>query len=307
MKELLIKYIKGEASPEETEKAIRWIYSSEKNMQEYLCLRKLYDISLWNGTGMEEGKVRRLPRLRKAAFSVMKYAAAAIVCITISYLYLERRDESPEILSVNSSDGKSTEVVLSDSSRVWLGPNSSLEFPVRFSGKSRNVLLEGMAYFDISHIESSPFTVSSGAYDIRVLGTKFSVTSNKESGFFETMLLEGKVEISDSLSRSIMLKPSERATVQDGKLVKGSFLPSEYDKIRNGIMSFSDKTVESMIPKIEMCYGINLDVRNKELLHKRYSGNFRISEGIEHMLNTLQIDCSFTYSYNSTRDTIIIR
>ena len=84
-------------------------------------------------------------------------------------------------------------------------------------------------------------------------------------------------------------------------------LPSEYDKIRNGIMGFSDKTVESMIPKIEMCYGINLDVRNKELLHKRYSGNFRISEGIEHMLNTLQIDCSFTYSYNSTRDTIIIR
>ena len=45
--ELLNKYIAGDATPEEKEEVARWLDTDKKNMKEFLALRKLYDISIW--------------------------------------------------------------------------------------------------------------------------------------------------------------------------------------------------------------------------------------------------------------------
>ena len=45
--ELLNKYIAGDATPEEKEEVARWLDADKKNMKEFLALRKLYDISIW--------------------------------------------------------------------------------------------------------------------------------------------------------------------------------------------------------------------------------------------------------------------
>ena len=304
MRELLMKYITGDISPEEKEKVIGWIYGAEENMQEYIRLRRLYDISLWNGT---EALVRKERPAARIFRGVLKYAAVAAVCILSAGLYFYSGKGIPGETTVRTSDGQSAELLLPDSSKVWLGPNSSLTFTDSFSGKERNVSMEGMAYFDVRHAGNKPFKVSAGVYNVKVLGTEFSVMSHKESGYFETMLLKGKVEVSDSLSSRITLLPNERLYSVCGNPVKERFFPAEYDKLREGMFSISNEAFKSLIPKIEVCYGITLDVRNEDLLDKCYSGNFPISEGIEHMLKTLQLDCDFTYSFNGSGDTIYIR
>ena len=47
MEELLLKYINGECSDSEKELVVKWIDSSPENMREYLALRKLTDITIW--------------------------------------------------------------------------------------------------------------------------------------------------------------------------------------------------------------------------------------------------------------------
>lgn len=47
MKTLLQRYIKGEVSEKERQEILLWLEESPEHMNEYMALRKLYDISLW--------------------------------------------------------------------------------------------------------------------------------------------------------------------------------------------------------------------------------------------------------------------
>ena len=47
MEELLKRYIQGKVTSEERRKVARWLDRDPANMREFLALRKLYDISIW--------------------------------------------------------------------------------------------------------------------------------------------------------------------------------------------------------------------------------------------------------------------
>ncbi len=90
---------------------------------------------------------------------------------------------------------------LADGTSVWLNAGSSLRFPVSFSDTTRQVFLEGEAYFEVSH-DGKPFIVSSGEMDIRVLGTSFNVSAFSDESEFKTTLVEGKVSVSYTRGRT---------------------------------------------------------------------------------------------------------
>jgi transmembrane sensor len=49
------------------------------------------------------------------------------------------------------------EIKLADGSTVLLNKNSHLDYPAKFTGKTREVYLTGEAYFDIKHDPLTPF------------------------------------------------------------------------------------------------------------------------------------------------------
>lgn len=60
MKELLQRYIKGEVSEKERLKIASWLDESPENMREFLVLRKLYDISLWQANTDKTNSVKKV-------------------------------------------------------------------------------------------------------------------------------------------------------------------------------------------------------------------------------------------------------
>lgn len=48
---------------------------------------------------------------------------------------------------------------LSDGTKVWIGARSRLKYPVNFKGKTREVYLEGEAFFDVAKNPDKPFIV----------------------------------------------------------------------------------------------------------------------------------------------------
>jgi ferric-dicitrate binding protein FerR (iron transport regulator) len=58
-----------------------------------------------------------------------------------------------------------------------------------FSGKTREVVLDGEAYFDVVKQPQRPFIVHVSGYDIRVLGTAFNVKSYPKDKTVETTLI----------------------------------------------------------------------------------------------------------------------
>ena len=58
MEQLLQRYIRGEVSEEERLKVASWLDESPENMREFLALRKLYDLSLWQSDTNEKYSVK---------------------------------------------------------------------------------------------------------------------------------------------------------------------------------------------------------------------------------------------------------
>ncbi|MEQ7799695.1 FecR domain-containing protein [Pedobacter sp. ASV1-7] len=95
-------------------------------------------------------------------------------------------------------------VRLPDGSLVYLNSMSSLKFPTRFEGSTREIYTEGEAYLEVTK-NSKPFIVHSGGVTIKVLGTKFNVNAYKNNEI-TTSLLEGSVEVS-SKTDTVKLTP----------------------------------------------------------------------------------------------------
>jgi transmembrane sensor len=91
--------------------------------------------------------------------------------------------------------GKTSEILLSDGTKVILNAGSSLVFPELFTGESREVFLYGEAFFDVKHDSDHPFVVNVNNLRITDLGTSFNISAYPSDGRIETLLTEGKLSI----------------------------------------------------------------------------------------------------------------
>ena len=313
--ELLNKYIAGDATPEEKEEVARWLDTDKKNMKEFLALRKLYDISIWQqeaNSTIQENKAtdKKQWTLRTIAIELSKIAAIFIIAFTVVYSFIitEETTDPANMQTIFVPPGQRAELTLTDGTKVWLNAKTTFSFPDRFTADSRNVILDGEGYFDVAKDAEKPFTVKTEKYDIRVLGTEFNVTAYSASSNFETSLLKGSVEVSSSDTHTtVRLEPNTRTYIENGKLKKGIIEHDTYFLWKEGLICFYDEPVGKMIEKLELYYDVKIDVQNKELLRNRYSGKFRTKDGVEHVLKVLQLKNKFTYTKDNDLNLIIIK
>jgi ferric-dicitrate binding protein FerR (iron transport regulator) len=101
-------------------------------------------------------------------------------------------------------------VQLADGSTVQVSYASKLQYPTAFNGKTREVFLEGEAYFDIKKDVSRPFVVHTKRQEIRVLGTRFNVMAYSNEPKSEVSLFDGSLLVRGGKD-SVLLKPGEQA------------------------------------------------------------------------------------------------
>ncbi len=116
------------------------------------------------------------------------------------------------MLSLTTPKGGTYQITLPDGSKVWLNSASTLKYPSRFSGDSRDVILEGEAFFDIQEIQGKrapasnadfpgarvsrvPFNVQTANQVVNVLGTQFNLSAYADDPETKTTLVQGKVRV----------------------------------------------------------------------------------------------------------------
>ncbi len=104
-------------------------------------------------------------------------------------------------------------LTLSDGTRVWVNAESSMRYPVNFTGATRNVEITGEAYFEVSKDPQRRFYVTSRELTTEVLGTHFNVNTYTDEPAMKVTLLEGSVHIKYARGGDTMLKPGEQASV----------------------------------------------------------------------------------------------
>ena len=308
--ELLQKYLSGDATEHEKMQVVGWVNEHPDHLREYMALRKMRDIVAWQSPdAMTKKLVKKGVSMRIVLREFLKVAAVIAVVLSGVYFFSgKEQDTDVAVQTLYVPTGQRAELVLSDGTKVWLNSHTRFVFPNRFGRDTRNVRLDGEGYFEVAKDSVHPFIVETAKYNVRVLGTEFDVKAYDSDSIWEAYLLKGAVELyaSGSSQNHLKLTPNTMACLQGGRLLRKMIAKKDDFLWREGILSFKDTPVDEMMNRLQLYYEIKIEVNNKSLLQKHYTGKFRIKDGIEHVLRVLQLNCRFTYIKDDDKNKIII-
>ncbi len=313
MKELLIRYIEGNCTDHEKVEVTKWLDSDPGNMKEYLAMRKLHDILIWQTNQKinlkQKSKIKTFGWRNPIYSEFLKIAAVFIIAIILShYLLPKHQTESPvAIQTLHVPAGQRAEITLEDGTKVWLNAKTTLKFPNKFSTQTREVKLDGEGYFEVAHNKSRPFIVSTDKYNVKVLGTKFNLMAYSDKGNFETSLLEGSVEIlKPGIDKGVLIHPNEKIHLEENRLVISPIGNLNHFLWKDGIVSFDNETFPEMVKKLELYFDLKIFVKNDKIVNYRCTGKFRTKDGVEHILKVLKLKNEFIYEIDYKRNIITI-
>lgn len=219
---------------------------------------------------------------------------------------------------------------------MWLNSETSLRYPANFDRESREVTIEGEAFFEVEKNPEKPFIVKTSELQVKVYGTSFNVKAYPKEKTIETTLIEGKLSIipyEQKNTKEIFLKPQEKITykkisgavaeapsVKPKTQTKGGQIEKLEPKIqlvtnvdvkpesswKAGKLYFKDETFGEMAIKLERWYDVKLHFEDEEIKEYRFTGVFD-KETINQAMEALRLSSQESYHYRMKFRDIYIR
>lgn len=240
---------------------------------------------------------------KRPQYQWAKMAAAFLILAICSIVVLKVKDGNKEevaetIMEKATAAGMKSEITLSDGTIVVLNAESKISYLPNFTKQSRDVYLEGEAYFDIAKDAKRPFNVHSGDVITTALGTSFNVNSylDGDKGIL-IALIEGKVRVrNEKNAMDYFLSPGEMATYDPYKenIVIAEFDKKEAVAWKAGSLYFSHAQELEVFKRIERWYGVNIHLENATDKKWDYSAEFK-NQSINQLLTSLSFTMSFEY------------
>lgn len=228
----------------------------------------------------------------------LKYAAVvALLMLTAGGTYWFTNTyalrQSTEMAEMFVPYGETREIVLPDSSRVWVNAGSTLLYPSDFKKMdSRTVYLTGEASFRVQKNKEKPFIVKTLGLDVQALGTVFTVKSYAGDCYTTATLEEGSVKVSlkESSGRSYILKPSEQLIYShtDYSVRLNQVDLFDYKMLRKGYLIFENVSFQEMISTLEKKYGVTFQYNATRYGNELYNVKFAPTESIEEVMEILR-------------------
>ena len=177
---------------------------------------------------------------------------------------------------------------MEDGTIITLNKNSRLSYSDKYGKDSRNVKLEGEAYFEVAKDTAHPFIVKTDLLETQVLGTSFNIRVYSPDNAHVT-LLEGSIKVSDTHhTKELLIKPGQNATLQKG----GTFSihevqAKEYSTWAEGQFYFDDTELIEIMRELGRWYNVNIIFTSKEAMHYRMHFQSDRGDSLPQVLNLL--------------------
>ncbi len=346
--EALIQYIEGSIDPSVKLTVENWIQSNDRNAiffnkikNTWIDLDNIKDfdseivdhdwaVILNQITNAKENRLAKIEIKKTQWFPKSWMQAAALILIVVSVAggyflghSLSKNIENEPLVynEILVPKGEKSQLVLSDGTKIWVNAGSKLRFPNRFGGKSREVWLDGEAFFEVAKDKSKPFYVRTSDLNIKVLGTTFNVKAYNDENIIETTLLEGLVSLerkidSDKDVKEIFLQPNHKAVylknetsmvteeikrevatpIQAREIMITKPVQTELSVAwRDGKLIFEDETLESIAIKLERRYDVNIHIEDSTIKALRYTGVLK-NVSIEQAIKAIQLTYDFKFT-----------
>ncbi|MDX1363312.1 MAG: DUF4974 domain-containing protein [Arenibacter latericius] len=204
-------------------------------------------------------------------------------------------------------NGKKYRVYLADGTQVSLNSGSSLRYPISFiKGHPREVFLKGEAFFSVAKDSTQVFSVISNEMGVKVLGTKFNISSYPGDPDISTVLTEGSVQFynTNDPNNGSILTPGYMASYSREE---GSFDIKEvdvnlYTSWMDGELIFKSMSFENIIKGLERSYGVEIINNDKFLDKEIFTASFNIEiESITNVMDYFKLERPFSYSVSNKK------
>jgi|GEM_PF-1740041 len=291
--DLLIKYLSGNATPEEAIAIELWRSASVSNNDYFNEVSEEWNKN--NPKPFEKADIDKMWKAfpagatgddkqvfpgRKTGWRWIRVAAMLMIILSAGiYFYFSGKENKPGTVSYTANEAKAP-FLLPDSSLILLSRGKA-DYQANKSG--RTVHLNGNASFTVKHLENSRFKVKlSCGLVIEDIGTSFNITEYKDSVI--VVVTDGTILASDAYAK-IPARKYEKITylIPAKKLYKGE-IARDFD--------FKDATLREIAEAISEDYEIRVELGDYKLENCRLSissPQTTLSELLQIIENTINV------------------
>ncbi|TDQ11589.1 FecR family protein [Pedobacter metabolipauper] len=182
---------------------------------------------------------------------------------------------------------KDYKIKLSDGTVVWINAATTLRFPFTFGKGTREVYLDGEAYFEVTKNKKQEFIVHTTHADVHVYGTKFNMNAYS-TGKFTTSLISGSVSAKKG-NRFIPLNPGEEVYILQEAVQIRPFDPSEVLSWINGTYQFHNQPLSDIAEVLTRWYDVKVSYQSSSLASQTFTGEIDKKQTLDLLLSNLQL------------------
>ncbi|WP_140469543.1 FecR family protein [Hymenobacter nivis] len=315
---LIARYLARQTSPDENEWLATWVAQSPENERTFEQLKTVWQASQTPAppaaTAAALGRLKArlaLPaptaepaatpaplahRWRRLARPARLAALLVLLLGALGGAYFYARPTPAQAYRVcRTPAGQPQRLRLADGSVVTLAPQSQLRYPAQFGAVSREVFLEGEAFFEVSKDPQRPFRVHSGAWVTQVLGTKFNVSAVPGASQLAVSLVEGKVQVTDKQDKYLLTPGQQlRAERSTGRIYRQAFDRQQVLAWRSNRLVFKNEKLADAAIQLERRYGVKLVFADPATAEVRLWATFD-NEPLPRVLDALQLAGGISY------------
>lgn len=228
---------------------------------------------------------------------LLRYAAAvAVVLIGAWWTYTALYPATTWTIHA-TAQGQRQKIQAPDGSTIWMNAGTTIRFPEKFEGGTREVFLSGEAFFEVARDEHKPFIVHTPALDTRVLGTSFNIQAY--AGTCEKVsVLTGKVQVAATSGNapSVALV-ADQETVFDstsGQLLTAATQAAGACRWKDGIL-YLDGKMRDVIPVLERWYDVKIQVKQSAIENCTVQARF-VNEPLVNVLESMHYFLGVEYT-----------
>jgi transmembrane sensor len=221
-----------------------------------------------------------------------KYAAAIVVLFATSYFLLFNNTAS-----FKTEFAQTKTFNLPDNSEVVLNANSKIIYSKKDWEKSRNLTLEGEAYFKVQ--KGKKFTVNTAIGEVTVLGTQFNV--KERANYFEVKTFEGLVSVTYK-GKEVKLPRGTIFKVVNGAIDAANTFDVNEKSWLQKESNFKSIALRFVLAEIENQFEYTIETKDVDL-DILYSGGFTHTD-INIALQSITIPMQLSYKIDGKKITI---
>jgi len=321
--ELFERYIANRANEDEVRRLSGWI-KNDLNISTYLeqqikvsssdidrdvQLRMLKNIQaeLFT-TDDHEVKSRRYNEVRIRLIKWMRVAALFLLPLLTAagmYFYMARDKTTQAPLIISVERGQKANITLPDGSKAWLNSQSKLTYTADFNVKTRELQLDGEAYFEVAHNAKKPFIVRSKDMAVEALGTCFGVKAYNEDHLISSILMRGKVRVTTPDGETILL-PNDRVMydkITHKKTQSKVTNATDFTGWIHNELRFENESLGEIATTIQRIYNVKIIFNSELLKNLRYTGTVN-NNSLESVLNIITLTSPVSFQINKQQVTL---